>query len=64
VLIIMVGLLILIERAIAGPGPVPPNANAWAGYQASAAWKQAQNPASSSGANPPGTSGPQPGGSR
>lgn len=68
VLIIMVGLLILIERAMAAPGAVPPNAHAWAGYQASAAWKQTQNPASQSGANPganpPGASGPQPGGSR
>jgi hypothetical protein len=66
VLIIMVGLLVLIERAIAAPVPVAPNsANAWAGYQASAGgWKQTQSPAPQSGARAPGESGPQPGGSR
>jgi hypothetical protein len=64
VLIIMVGVLILIERAVAAPGVVPPNANAWAGYQASAGWKPPQPPAPPSGANPPGASGAQPGGSR
>jgi len=65
VLIIMVGLLVLIERAIAAPAPVAPNANAWAGYQASAGgWKQTQPPAPQSGARPPSASGPQPGGSR
>ena len=70
VLIIMVGLLVLIERAIAAPVPVAPNPNAWAGYQASGGWKQAQSPAPQSGAwpqsgaKPPSASGPQPGGSR
>jgi hypothetical protein len=71
VLIIMVGLLVLIERAIAPPVPVAPNPNAWAGYQASASgWKQTQPPAPQSGAwpqsgpKPPSTSGPQPGGPR
>jgi hypothetical protein len=70
VLIIMVGLLVLIERAIAPPVPAAPNANAWAGYQASAGWKQTQPPAPQSGswpqsgAKPPSAGGPQPGGSR
>jgi hypothetical protein len=64
VLIIMVGVLILIERAVAAPGALPPNANAWAGYQTTPAWTQTQAPTSQSGANPPGASGPQPGGPR
>jgi len=70
VLIIMVGLLVLIERAIAAPVPVAPNPNAWAGYQASGGWKPTQSPAPQSGswpqsgAKPPSASGPQPGGSR
>jgi hypothetical protein len=71
VLIIMVGVLILIERAVAPPAPIPPNANPWAGYQKSSGWNQPQNPASQpgsypsgAGSNPSGPSGPQPGGSR
>jgi hypothetical protein len=61
VLIIMVGLLVLIERAVGTPVVAAPNA--WPGYQASAGWAQTQNPGAP-GANPPGAGGPQAGGPR
>jgi hypothetical protein len=64
VLIIMVGLLVLIERAVVPPVVATPNANAMPGYQASAPWRQPQPPVSPSGVKPPGMSGPQPGGPR
>jgi len=63
VLIIMVGLLVLIERAVGAPVPAAANANAWAGYQAPAGWAPTQNPGAP-GANAPGAGGPQAGGPR
>jgi len=64
VLIIMVGVLVLIERAVAPPIPVQPNPNAWAGYQARPGWTSSQNPAGPTAANPSGPAGGPQGGPR
>lgn len=64
VLIIMVGVLVLIERAVAPPVPVAANPNAWAGYQGQPGWRPPQNPVPPSGTNAPGAGGPQAGGGR